>query len=834
MPVPLFYFLMEFVDGVNLRQLLHAGRISPREALAIVPQICDALQYAHDQGIVHRDIKPENILLDRRGRVKVADFGLAKIVGTERSAGFQHGAKGAEDTNEPGRRPALQEFTDAGKTMGTPQYMSPEQITAPGGVDHRADIYALGVVFYQMLTGELPGKIIEPPSSKVQIDVRLDEVVLRALEKNPELRYQQVSEVKTMVETITGSSEPSEPTVARWCFSYVSSLQHLRSFYGTFWNIYEGKGRLQLDAGELTYSDHKDSLCIPLQTIREIRIGQYSRFAKPLGLDYISVTYTDGKFIRTRLFTPCTSPFTLTWNTNRLVAEWFYAIQAAIRKAQAGREAATPPSSNRPEEARLKIPEKTKSFWGMLFVILIIANFVLIPVYLVFKFHHLFSTIDKVLASTSDAAGARQLNGPPFVARLNQAKVELVAVGNQPWTNPACWLPNGQPSAEPFPIDGGNMDNWAEGKMTKKIAFRIHNESAEGMSYPVCHANDESGISSGGSSLRPAWKRQPDAQFIQLIVCPSNATAMNISLGLANGAWDAAITLKHDAGILNGLGGAESFASPTEGEWSATYNAVVGRDDVAVNCNYTKSNTNWSSRMVCVSDTGKITVIPENSSSVSTLSTGGILLVSSNEFAHIKEFQLQRRKYQWAEFRNVSLQPGHRTTVEVAENLVKPVATIEPSIDPKDATPVFDTVIEQVVTNAFNFATGGQRRVVWADGKRLDVSPGEDKEKFLREHDIDLFTDDDLGIYGIDIKVMRAEWNPQITFERLSGQLQTSNRYTLYGLSGVCFISPGTTPAYWFETRNGLKGILQITGFTENPRGVKIRYKLVQNGGGKN
>ena len=77
----LFYFLMEFVDGVNLRQLLHAGRVSPREALAIVPQICDALQFAHDQGIVHRDIKPENILLDRRGRVKVADFGLAKLVG---------------------------------------------------------------------------------------------------------------------------------------------------------------------------------------------------------------------------------------------------------------------------------------------------------------------------------------------------------------------------------------------------------------------------------------------------------------------------------------------------------------------------------------------------------------------------------------------------------------------------------------------------------------------------------------------------------------------------------------------------------------------------------
>ena len=78
MPAPLFYFLMEFVDGMNLRHLLEVERISAREALAIVPQICDALQYAHDQGIVHRDIKPENILLDRQGRVKVADFGLAK------------------------------------------------------------------------------------------------------------------------------------------------------------------------------------------------------------------------------------------------------------------------------------------------------------------------------------------------------------------------------------------------------------------------------------------------------------------------------------------------------------------------------------------------------------------------------------------------------------------------------------------------------------------------------------------------------------------------------------------------------------------------------------
>lgn len=197
----LFYFLMEFVDGATLRQLLNAGRVSPREALAIVPQICDALQFAHDQGIVHRDIKPENILLDRRGRVKVADFGLAKIVEGETG-----------EPNMKGPAMASPALTESGKVMGTPTYMAPEQKEHPDAVDHRADIYALGVVFYQMLTGELPGQKIEPPSHKVHIDVRLDEVVLRALEKKPERRYQQASVLKTEVETIAsedaGSPKP--------------------------------------------------------------------------------------------------------------------------------------------------------------------------------------------------------------------------------------------------------------------------------------------------------------------------------------------------------------------------------------------------------------------------------------------------------------------------------------------------------------------------------------------------------------------------------------------------------------------------------------------------
>ena len=198
----IFYFLMEYVDGLNLRQLLAGGKLPPKEALAIVPQICDALQYAHDRGIVHRDIKPENILLSRDGVVKIADFGVAKIVGKSEER------EGASEDGRP-------EVTGA-KVLGTPAYMAPEQKDRPADVDHRADIYSLGVVFYQMLTGELPAKHIEPPSRKVRIDVRIDEIVMRALERNPNMRYSQASVFKTEVETVASTSgsplQPFPPT----------------------------------------------------------------------------------------------------------------------------------------------------------------------------------------------------------------------------------------------------------------------------------------------------------------------------------------------------------------------------------------------------------------------------------------------------------------------------------------------------------------------------------------------------------------------------------------------------------------------------------------------
>jgi predicted Ser/Thr protein kinase len=188
-----YYLLMEYVAGVNLRHAQAASRLAPSEALAIVPQICDALQYAHDQGVVHRDIKPENILLDRSGRVKIADFGLAKMLG-----------KGPDDFT----------LTQAQQVMGTPRYMAPEQIEKPLTVDHRADIYSLGVVLYEMLTGELPLGRFVPPSHKVQLDVRIDEVVLRALEKEPERRFQRASQVKSELASASGSNAPVNQSFA--------------------------------------------------------------------------------------------------------------------------------------------------------------------------------------------------------------------------------------------------------------------------------------------------------------------------------------------------------------------------------------------------------------------------------------------------------------------------------------------------------------------------------------------------------------------------------------------------------------------------------------------
>ena len=174
------YFVMEYVEGANLADIIHQVGLGPAQALAIVEQVCTALAYAHNKGIVHRDIKPANVMIDTESQVKVADFGLARL--TDPSA-EQMG------------------HTMTGTVMGTPDYMAPEQMQGMN-VDHRADIYSLGVMVYEMLCREVPRGAFEPPSVRGGCDPRIDPIVIKAMQPNPERRYQSTQEMKTDVSAV--------------------------------------------------------------------------------------------------------------------------------------------------------------------------------------------------------------------------------------------------------------------------------------------------------------------------------------------------------------------------------------------------------------------------------------------------------------------------------------------------------------------------------------------------------------------------------------------------------------------------------------------------------
>jgi len=173
------YIVMELIDGADMMDVIRGGQMTQEMALSLLPQICDALQFAHDHGIVHRDIKPSNIMLTRDGRIKMADFGLAKHFDAENS--FR---------------------TQTGTGMGTPDYAAPEQFSPDSPIDHRADIYALGVMIYQMITGQLPRGAWKPPSQRAEVSPQWDSIVSRAMQSDPSDRYQQASEVKTDVSSI--------------------------------------------------------------------------------------------------------------------------------------------------------------------------------------------------------------------------------------------------------------------------------------------------------------------------------------------------------------------------------------------------------------------------------------------------------------------------------------------------------------------------------------------------------------------------------------------------------------------------------------------------------
>jgi serine/threonine protein kinase len=318
-----YFLLMEFVDGMNLRQLLHAKRLTPKEALSIVPPICEALQCAHDHGIVHRDIKPENLLIDKAGTVKIADFGIAMMIGdSEESGGMVQ--------------------TGGTRGQGTPAYAAPEQQDSAVATDHRADIYSLGVVLYEMLTGERPKETITPPSKCVQVDIRIDEVVLRALEKTPALRFQTAVEFRTQVEA-AGSPPVGSPSgrLPKSTQGFLFEPSQFATANGRFF-AYRQRGQLILDHQTLVFSRAGVDTVIPLASIRDISIGQYPRSVSPVSCDLISLTYEEGGESRQVLISPMEGWVGLPSSRNAFAAEWHAAIKSAVLAATGRAPGSTP------------------------------------------------------------------------------------------------------------------------------------------------------------------------------------------------------------------------------------------------------------------------------------------------------------------------------------------------------------------------------------------------------------------------------------------------------------------------------------------------------------
>lgn len=184
------YLVMEYVEGRSLADVIDEGTLETSEALSLGLKICSALRFAHRQGVIHRDIKPENILIDELGEPKVTDFGLAKLVDTH---------------------PNALALTLPAQSLGTPYYMAPEQRDNPMGTDERADVYALGVTLYQLLTGQLPTGRFPLPSECCDVSPQFDKVILRAMQTDRELRHADAGEFYLDLRSLDAAQRLEEP-----------------------------------------------------------------------------------------------------------------------------------------------------------------------------------------------------------------------------------------------------------------------------------------------------------------------------------------------------------------------------------------------------------------------------------------------------------------------------------------------------------------------------------------------------------------------------------------------------------------------------------------------
>ncbi len=524
------FLLMEYVDGVNLRQALRTGALTAREALTIVPSVCSALQYAHDQGVLHRDIKPENILLDTLGRVKIADFGLAKLRGD----------------SAPGLT-----LTGTGAQLGTAAYMAPEQIEKPHDVDHRADIYSLGVVFYELLTGELPLGRFLSPSEKSGTDPRLDTIVFRTLEKERDRRFQSATDMRTEVENVAATPRATPPpmpaTVPARPLSKVAATGAVLVAVGIPFLL--GAAALIGIMLPRTWSAHGSAGVRPTWMLTMlpvlaglvgmlpaiagticgwVAIGKIRASAGALrgaGLATFAALFYPALFG----FAVCTLLFGRLFSDGFVVVGMFVGIGLAVWTGRAlwrFAEGASQVAGPRPMR------------WPWFVGFAVIAGIVLLPL-LGLVLPYFAMRAPPALLGRSPAADVVTAERGPFIGQLPEGSVELVAVSRHPSAGEPWWKMDGSPaSAGPFLNKGVSADAGA-GERGFEFVFHMKNLPANAH-LTTWQVENSYGWASGGTSELASAPGQPLAGHEAIAAkLPATLRATDIRIGFGFGEWEA-------------------------------------------------------------------------------------------------------------------------------------------------------------------------------------------------------------------------------------------------------------------------------------------------------
>jgi predicted Ser/Thr protein kinase len=607
----LHFFIMEFVDGADLRQLENGARLSPREALQIIPQICDALQYAHDEGVVHRDIKPENVLVDRRGRVKIADFGLAKILGQD-----------AESLR----------LTAEGQVMGTPHYMAPEQIERPLAVDHRADIYSLGVVFYEMLTGDLPLGKFPPPSSRLhglQVDVRLDEVVLRALENDPERRYQRASDVKSRVETIS-STAPAQ--------SDVSPIPP------------SAPGERYLHWAGFPVVLERDGT-------REVSMsGFLSALAAATALIFVAAMLV----------------WAITGNRDwNIKVPSMVAILVVVLGVRHTLRRPWDDEPSRTAQGTVILETKRKRSYAQWLALGSVLIFTMVWGVALDRRAKSARFISTKVAVAQIAKPDAQTGA--WVASLPEGgSVELLAVSDEKGAPNGWWHPEGTPITNSTFV----ARNLGEAPLVEGIRrnLLIHFQNLpEGASGPFLHSDPPMGSSGGGEVFRDG--RQLRNAWVARVAWPQTARKGTVWIGFGIAEWRT-IAL-HEPQRRSST----HTRKPGDPRWKTRIHQVgEANGSVQVTLVHGPEDQDWTSRVIAVDTNGHAhSYVNAYSSEIGTSAEKTKIWTATFRelpLASVKEIQVQVRRVHWIEFRDVALQPN-RPVPQARPAIFTPVQEIE-------------------------------------------------------------------------------------------------------------------------------------------------------------